>query len=146
MRDTKPRRRFLKVLASSVGGMGLAGCFGQGGGGPGGTVAAGNVKDLPADALTSVDGGGVAIGRDAKGLYAVSLICTHQGCDMSTRGSVDRSGIFCDCHGASFDRYGEVTGGPAQGPLEHYAVSVDKAGQITIDLGTVVDSAKRTAG
>jgi Rieske Fe-S protein len=131
------RRRFLRVLA---------GCFGAGvGSGGGGKVTAGKVADLGSNALEAVSGAGVAIGRDAGGLYAVSLICTHQGCDMSFRGSVDKSGIFCDCHGASFDRYGAVTGGPANGPLEHYAVSVDAQGQITIDLDTVVADDKRVA-
>ncbi len=148
MSESKPKRRhFLKVLAGSLGGVGLAGCFVPGGNGSsgGGTVSAGNVKSLAANDLQSVGGEGVAIGRDARGVYAVSLICTHQGCDMSSRGSVDVSGIYCDCHGASFDRNGAVIGGPARGPLEHYSITIDKAGEITIDLGTTVDASKRIA-
>jgi Rieske Fe-S protein len=149
MTEPKPSRRrvFLKMLAASVGSAAIAACIGQGGTGSsgtsGGTVSAGNVSALAANDLQAISGEGVAIGRDSGGLYAVSLICTHQGCDMSSRGTVDVSGIYCNCHGASYDRYGIATGGPTQGDLEHYAVSVDAQGAITIDLGTTIDVAHR---
>jgi Rieske Fe-S protein len=75
----------------------------------------------------------------------MSLICTHAGCDISVRGSVSAQGVVCYCHGSTFDANGNVLGGPASGPLEHFAVSLDAAGQITIDTNTTVLESTRTA-
>jgi Rieske Fe-S protein len=36
-----------------------------------------------------------------------------------------------------------VTSGPAPSPLEHYAVSADGSGNLTIDTGTVVGASTR---
>ncbi len=146
-RTITPRRRVLRVLAC-LGAAGLTsaggGCVGQGFGAGSGQVSAGNLKDLPMKSLRAVDTGSVAIGRDGGGVYAVSLICTHQGCDMSYNGDVSyEGGINCGCHGASFDRSGGVLGGPAQGPLEHYRVTADASGALTIDLDTTVPSSTR---
>lgn len=145
--STTPRRQLLKVLAGGLGGFCAAACVGGGGGGSSpnsGTLSGGNASSIGMDTLTALDGEGVALGRDSAGIYAVSLICTHEQCDMSTDGTVSARGIYCNCHGASFDRNGAVTGGPANGPLDHYAVSVDASGAITIDFDTAVTPATRT--
>lgn len=111
----------------------------------GGTISAGNVNDLQVGTLQAVSGEGVAIGRDERGVYALSLICTHEGCDMSVAGSVSYGGgIRCACHGAEFDREGNVESGPARTALEHYAVSVDASGAITIDTSTLAETSARS--
>jgi Rieske Fe-S protein len=92
-----------------------------------------------------VGGEPVAIGRDAAGVYAMSLICTHEQCDMTTDGSVAASGVTCSCHGSRFDRNGGVTAGPASKPLPHYEVEIDMAGEITIHGGSEVSAATRVA-
>jgi Rieske Fe-S protein len=142
-----PRRRFLKVIAqggAALGAVGLGvtatGCAG----GPSGPIPAGNVSSMAEGTLQAVSGEGVAIGRDAGGLYAMSLICTHQGCDMSSQGSVSAQGITCFCHGSTFDVNGNPIAGPARSPLQHFAVTVDAAGAITIDAGTDVAETTRT--
>jgi Rieske Fe-S protein len=85
----------------------------------------------------------VCIGRDAQGVYAMTLTCTHEGCDMGTEGSVSASGVVCDCHGSRFDVDGAVTQGPATSALQHFAVTVDAAGALTIDGATTVASSVR---
>jgi Rieske Fe-S protein len=86
----------------------------------------------------------MALGRDADGFYAMTLICTHQGCDMSRSGLVNSAGAVCGCHGARFDRNGNVVSGPARSALVHFAVAVDSAtGVVTIDTDTVVSSSER---
>lgn len=108
-----------------------------------GDVSVGNASALAMDSLAAVPGEPVCIGRDASGIYAMTLICPHQGCDIGQRGSVSKSGLYCACHGSSFDANGNVTGGPSPGPLAHYAVSEDAAGALTVHTGTEVGPTTR---
>ncbi len=54
-------------------------------------------------------GRSVALFRDAEGVYAVSLICTHLGCVVKNI----PEGFECPCHGSKFTMDGAVTKGPA---------------------------------
>jgi cytochrome b6-f complex iron-sulfur subunit len=144
LRACAGRRRFLQVLAR---GGALAGAASLGigcGGGLSGTYAGGNVKDLPVGTLTALSGEPLAVGRDAQGVYAMSLICTHAGCDMASPGSVS-SEVVCPCHGSRFDANGNVLQGPAQTALEHFEVTIDTAGAISIDADVPVDAGARAA-
>ncbi len=139
-----PRRRGLKVLAQ---GSALAGAASLGigcvaGGGP---IDGGNVSALPVGTLKTIATDSIALGRDAKGVYAMTLICPHAGCDMSSRGSVSMQGVVCNCHGSMFDANGDVMQGPARSPLEHYLVTISAAGEITIDTSQTVDASTRVA-
>lgn len=138
------RRRFLQVIAGGAASGLLVAC---GGGGDSqelpATIDAGNVKDVPVGTLKAVGGEPAAIARDAKGLYAMTLICTHAACDISQRGRVGPTDIACLCHGSQFDANGAVIHGPAQSPLQHYQVTVDKNGEITIHGDTPVSSDAR---
>jgi cytochrome b6-f complex iron-sulfur subunit len=143
-----PRRHFLKVLAASAAlPPVLSACSSSATVSPEtfGDVSGGTVASLPVGTLRVVSGASAAIGRDAKGIYAMTLTCTHQGCDMSTRGSVSADGVACSCHGSTFDVTGNVTGGPASGPLAHFAVTADSAGNLTVHGAQQVDSATRLA-
>jgi Rieske Fe-S protein len=73
----------------------------------------------------------------------MTLTCTHQGCNIASGGTVSAQGIECGCHGSRFDVNGNVTRGPAESPLQHFAVSVDGAGALTIHSGQAVDSGTR---
>lgn len=63
--------------------------------------------------------------RTKAGVFAYSLVCTHQGCTVSLRGKK----LSCSCHGASFDPYNgaKVTGGPAPRPLSAVKVKISGA-------------------
>jgi Rieske Fe-S protein len=79
--------------------------------------------------------------RDAAGLYALTSVCTHQGCDV---GFVSESaGFECPCHGSQYDFQGRVTRGPAPLPLDHLAVCVAADGEVFVDPNTVVPTTKR---
>ncbi len=137
------RRRFL-VLAGGAATVGACyspsvppGAFGD--------VGAGNVSGLPVGSLRVVDSLPVCIGRDSSGVYAMTLTCTHAGCDMGHEGFVSSAGLECSCHGSRFDPNGNVVSGPAPAPLAHFAVTADSAGNLTIHGGQVVDSAQRLA-
>ncbi len=139
------RRHFLKVLAAGATLPVLANCGAPGGASPAsvGDMPAGNVADLPVDSLHALGTSPVCIGRDSKGVYAMTLTCTHMGCNMARRGNVSSSGVYCACHGSRFDANGNVQNGPASAPLQHFAVSADSAGNLTIHGGTDVSSATR---
>jgi Rieske Fe-S protein len=86
-----------------------------------------------------IDGASAFIVRDSNGLYALSSICTHQGCQVSPNGS----DFLCPCHQSEFDLNGNVVRGPARSPLVHYALCIESDGTVGIDTNTVVDASVR---
>ena len=145
MSAPQSRRHFLKVLAATATiPTGLAACS-SAGSSPltFGDVPAGTTASLPVGSLKVVDGASAAIGHDAGGVYAMTLTCTHQGCDIATRGTVSAQGITCGCHGSAFDANGNVVNGPAASPLVHFAVTADSAGNLTVHGGQEVDASTR---
>jgi cytochrome b6-f complex iron-sulfur subunit len=142
--SVKRRRRFLTLVAGAVA---VSACSGNGNSSPAafGDVSAGNVTALPLGVLMVVPGQPVIIGRDAGGLYAMTITCTHQGCDVEPSGNGSSATVRCPCHGSQFDRNGAVVRGPASSALTHFAVSVDASGNITIHGGTKVGADVRTA-
>lgn len=78
--------------------------------------------------------------RDATGIYAMTAICTHQGCTVNGwNGTV----FPCPCHGSQYDLNGAVIQGPAPLPLNHFEVTVDASGFLVVDTGKVVASTQR---
>ena len=107
-------------------------------------IPAGNASSLGAGTLTPVSGASVALGRDSGGIYGMSLVCTHQGCDIATSGGlVTFSIVHCGCHGSEFDNQGRVTLGPASRPLPHLLVTANAANDLTIHGDTVVPATDR---
>jgi Rieske Fe-S protein len=129
----KTRREVLRLMGATA----LV-CAGCGGNDPStsSAIAAGKVSDYPVGTLKGLAGWSLIVGRDSGGLYAMSSLCTHAGCDMV--GGVSSNGVFCNCHGSSFDANGNVTGGPARSALQHFALKVDSTGAITVDGTTQV--------
>ena len=146
MKDGLLCRRSLLVLgAGALAGPVLSslGCSPAGGQPPVGKIAAGSLSALAAGALRVVQPWSLALGRDSAGVWAMSLVCTHAGCDMSD--GVGASSIFCNCHGSEFNLTGNVLAGPARYPLQHYAVLIDTGGAITVDADQPVAASVRTA-
>ena len=106
------------------------------------SIDAGNVANLPVGTLRPIVGKGVAIGHDAGGVYAMSLICTHAGCDISVDGAVSSGSVQCFCHGSVFDANGDVLRGPANSPLPHLLVTLQPDGSLVIhgDTPTPADT------
>lgn len=145
MASQATRRHFLKVLAAGASLPVLANCGAPGGAAPAkvGNVPAGNVADLSVGSLHALGSSPVCIGRDKNGVYAMTLTCTHMGCNMAVNGNVSSAGVYCACHGSRFDVDGNVQSGPAHASLQHFAVSADSAGNLTIHGGTSVSSSTR---
>jgi cytochrome b6-f complex iron-sulfur subunit len=105
-------------------------------------IPAGLSTDVALNTLTPVPGKHVAVGRDANGIYALTLVCTHQGCDIAG-GSVSFAQLRCPCHGSEFNNQGQVLLGPAPSPLAHLQVTKDANGQLTIHGDTAVAISER---
>jgi cytochrome b6-f complex iron-sulfur subunit len=89
---------------------------------------------LPAGTAWVPPGRNVALYRDAEGVYAVSIVCTHLGCIVKPAAD----GFHCPCHGSRFAPDGSVVRGPAPRPLPWYRVSRAGDGVYTVDEGAVV--------
>ncbi len=109
-----------------------------------GSWPAGNLRDL--SGLRPVPGAPLVVARDEGGVYAMSTICTHQQCDMTTDGQVSATGMHCDCHASDFDAHGTPVAGPARAPLRHVRVSVAADGALTVHADEVVAADHRVAG
>lgn len=140
MTESLTRRQTLHLIFAAGAATAIPACSGAG---PAtfGDVSGGNVSALPVGTLKVVPGVPAIVARDAGGVYAMTTTCTHQSCDMSS--GVSNSGVDCNCHGSKFDVNGNVVRGPANSPLEHFGISVDASGNITVHGGTTVDAAVR---
>ncbi len=81
-----------------------------------------------------------ALFRDAKGLYAVSLVCTHLGCIVKPA----TAGFDCPCHGSRFAADGSVLKGPAPRPLPWFKMT-GKDGNYVVDEDVVVPQGTKVA-
>jgi len=74
----------------------------------------------------------ILIARAGGRFYALSNLCTHNGCRLSG-GRIRDGKIRCPCHGSLFDpATGKVLRGPAEGPLRVYQIKVEN-GQIWVN-------------
>ncbi len=87
--------------------------------------------ELPPGQPLLVPGRPVAVFRDAEGVYAISLVCTHLGCIVKPADG----GFDCPCHGSRFAADGSVIKGPAPTGLPWLQVA-RRGQQYVIDLST----------
>ena len=81
----------------------------------------------------------VFVCRDSGGLYALTSVCTHQGCDVAFA-----TGQFtCPCHGSQYNFQGDVTRGPALNSLKHYPLCLTTGGNVAYNTAATVDATMR---
>lgn len=82
-----------------------------------------------------VSGKQIALFRLGNDIFALSDVCTHEGCLISENHEIlGGDEVECTCHGSHFNvRTGEVTGPPAMEKLEKYDVKVEE-GQVLVDV------------
>jgi thiosulfate dehydrogenase [quinone] large subunit len=73
---------------------------------------------------TKAQGVPAIVFRTKNGVFAYSMICSHQGCTV-TYNKVAKK-LACPCHGAQFDplKGAKPVAGPAESPLASIKVSV----------------------
>ena len=80
-------------------------------------------ENLPEGVPFLPPGRSVALFRDAQGVHAISITCTHLGCIVKP----SATGFDCPCHGSRFAHDGKVIKGPAPSPLPWRKVTLDGA-------------------
>ena len=86
--------------------------------------------DFPLGSATFLPDQRLFVFNEADGLFVISSVCTHLGCNVK-RGA---SGFACPCHGSQFDDNGQVVKGPAPRALQWYSVSLSPRGWLVVDL------------
>jgi nitrite reductase/ring-hydroxylating ferredoxin subunit len=76
----------------------------------------------------------IAIVRDAEGVFALSIVCTHLGCLVKQ----GESGFDCPCHGSQFAPDGTVRRGPAPKSLPWLQIAAAGGNTFVVDAGRVV--------
>ena len=140
-----PRRTLLVLGATALAAPVLSslGCGATSGQTPSGNISAGTAKALTVGAIRVISPYALAVGRDSAGVYAMELVCTHEGCDLS--GAIGASAIVCPCHAAAYDLGGNVLQGPARFALTHYKCSVGTTGELTVNADQIVAAGTRVA-
>ena len=100
---------------------------------------AGKVSDFEVDKVAYFRKEKTFVLRLEGGFLAFSAICPHLRCivnwdEMSRK-------FDCSCHGAKFNRNGEVLEGPPPRPLDLYKLQVVE-GKLVIDMATPVERNK----
>ena len=95
------------------------------------------------------------ISRVPEGFIALWGRCPHLGCSVSWRedhpvergdqGFAERGRFFCFCHDAVFNRYGQVTRGPAPRPMDRFPLSVVD-GRVIVDTNPTMAIVRQQAG
>ena len=78
----------------------------------------------------------------AGGLMAIWQRCVHLGCRVPECPS--SQGFECPCHGSKYNYHGEYEDGPAPRNLDRFVVSINDAGELIIDTGQVIQTARAT--
>jgi Rieske Fe-S protein len=102
----------------------------------------GALADFPMGAWRSVAAARVIVGRDARGVFAYSSVCTHNGCTVPAPSGGKPSS--CPCHGSQFSGDGANVRGPASRPLANYRVVLCGA-DLFLQMSMEVPSGTRTA-
>ena len=102
----------------------------------------GAVSDFPVGSWRNVKAAAVIVGRDARGLFAYTSVCTHNGCTVPA--PAPGEGSACPCHGSRYNTEGMVTGGPAMRSLDNYRVVVCGT-DVYLQMSMVVPVGTRTA-
>jgi cytochrome b6-f complex iron-sulfur subunit len=71
-----------------------------------------------------------------QGLIASYQKCPHLGCRVPN--CTSSQWFECPCHGSQYNRVGEKKAGPAPRGMDHFAITIDGAGVVTIDTATVL--------
>jgi cytochrome b6-f complex iron-sulfur subunit len=133
------RRRFLTMSSGLLAGAFLSGCMSmeRGEREPKDVAVEADQVPVPGNAPFHNQPERFFLIHNDDGLLAFSTRCTHQGCNVGWQAGNDR--FHCPCHGSSFNRYGEQSGGPAPRPLDLFAITVNDDGSVTVTTGPTTE-------
>ena len=104
----------------------------------GGEFNLGSTDEYPEGSVTPVEAGRFYLVRlQDGGFLAVYRRCTHLGCAVPYDPA--KRQFVCPCHGSAFTAEGDVLNPPAPRPLDLFSLSINSAGEIVIDTGTIIE-------
>jgi cytochrome b6-f complex iron-sulfur subunit len=105
----------------------------------GGEILAGAVSDFEVGDVELIQQGKCYLSLVPEGFLALWWKCPHLGCTVPwkpqdpSEDSLAPTGRFnCPCHGSIYDRYGDITAGPAPRPMDLFGVTI-RDGKVYID-------------
>ncbi len=100
------------------------------------------VADIEQSQFGSATGAQLVVGAGGgeHGLMALWQRCVHLGCRVPQ--CLPSQGFECPCHGSKYNFHGEYEDGPAPRNLDRFAVEIDAAGNLIVDTGTIVETAR----
>jgi Rieske Fe-S protein len=101
------------------------------------TFVIGKPEDFPPSSVTFLEEKRLFVFRRPEGMFAISSICTHLGCNV--RWNDERGGFNCPCHGSRFDGSGKNITGPAPKPLKLYELTLLSDNKLQINTLREVD-------
>lgn len=139
-----PRRKFVRNML--LGAVGLVGIQSAGGAlayaWPLKTGAFGTRIPVPESSIPAIDAppfrnqaGKFYLMNTEEGLLALYWKCPHLGCVVPWAEAEDQ--FHCPCHSSLYNRYGEVTGGPAPRPMDLMAIEFDETGALIVNTGDI---------
>lgn len=96
----------------------------------------GRPQDFPPGTERYFEQERVLLRADARGLTALSLVCTHLGCTVGKNPA--GGGFLCPCHGSRYLDDGSVVEGPAPRRLRTFQIVVEPSGWLAVDGGREV--------
>jgi cytochrome b6-f complex iron-sulfur subunit len=81
----------------------------------------------------------VFVERSEQGFLVISAVCTHLNCIVNWNEMLKK--FECPCHGAKFNRFGEVLEGPPPRPLDLYRLQIVEE-KLVIDTGNRIERKK----
>jgi len=78
----------------------------------------------------------VFVERSEQGFLVFSAVCTHLNCIVNWNEMLKK--FECPCHGAKFNRYGEVLEGPPPRPLDLYKLQIVEE-KLVVDTATLIE-------
>ena len=102
--------------------------------GPERIVTIGDPRNFPAGSHTFLPENRLFVVSEARGIMAMSAVCTHLGCAVSRV----EWGYQCPCHGSKFDPSGRVLAGPAPQSLAWLKILQGPDGHLVVDTARSV--------
>lgn len=108
-------------------------------GGLGGVIKTVPPSEVPGDSALFVRAAQSYLTKIDDDIVALSQRCPHLGCRVAW---CEPSGEFeCACHGSTFNRAGEVRGGPSPRGMDRFVVDPAADDVVEVDTGTIIQGA-----
>ncbi|OGO43849.1 MAG: hypothetical protein A2Z04_03510 [Chloroflexi bacterium RBG_16_57_9] len=105
-------------------------------GGFGSKVKAGRVSEFAVGSVSHVQSGRFYLSRLDTGFLAMYQRCTHLGCTVPWISAEDR--FHCPCHGAVYNKKGEVETGPPPRPLDLFPIVIEGE-ELIVDTSRIIE-------